>query len=355
MLAFTIETQKGKRQIGPGFPTFIIAEMSGNHCQKLSRAIEIIDAAADAGVDAIKLQTYTPDTLTIDCNNEYFIIKDHPAWAGKTLYQLYASAYTPWEWHPELKTYAEKKGLILFSTPFDETAVDFLEKLEMPLYKAASFMTENLYLLDKIGRTGKPVIMSRGLTNQEQLKLAIDTLKNAGSSQIAILHCISSYPAAPSEMNLRTIPDISNHFHLPVGLSDHTLSPSVPIAAISLGACIIEKHLTISRKAGGPDAEFSLEPHEMKQLVHNIREAEAALGHISYEASAKEKTGIIFKQSIFVVRDIKKGEPLNKENVRIIRPGYGLEPRHFTKVLEKKAKRDLKRGTPLTWDDVENG
>ena len=354
MYALKLNTPKGKKNIGHGCPTFIVAEMSGNHCHSISKARAIIDGAADAGADAIKLQTYTADTLTIDCNNKYFQITDHKEWAGKTLYQLYQSAFTPWEWHAELKKYAEDKGLFFFSTPFDETAVDFLEDLGVELYKVASFMTENLPLLDKIGSVKKPVIISRGLTSLASLEQALNVLREAGCPQEIILHCVSSYPAKPSQMNLRTIPDLSGRFHLLTGLSDHTLGIATSIASVVLGACVIEKHLTTDRNEGGPDAAFSLEPHELKQMIQAIRDTEQALGKPTYEAVQDEDCSKIFKQSIFVVSDIKKGERFSPENIRIIRPGFGLQPKEFMKVLGKKAESDLSRGTPLQWEDISN-
>jgi pseudaminic acid synthase len=352
MYALKINTPKGIRTIGHGHPTFIVAEMSGNHCHKLSKAKKIIDGAAEAGADAIKLQTYTADTLTINCSNEYFQITDHKDWAGKTLYQLYKSAFTPWDWHAELKDYAEERGLLFFSTPFDETAVDFLEDLGVALYKVASFMTENLPLLEKIGSRKKPVIISRGLTSLSDLELALQVLRESGSPQEIILHCVSAYPAKPSQMNLRTIPDLAGKFHLLTGLSDHTIGIATSIASVVLGACIIEKHLTTKRSDGGPDAAFSLEPHELKQLIQSVREIELALGEPKYEADKSENTSKIFKQSIFVISDIKKGECFSTKNIRIIRPGFGLQPKNFMKVLGKHADKNLTRGTPLQWEDV---
>lgn len=353
MTDFTIKTPKGIRKIGSGHPAFIIAEMSGNHQLSYERALKIIDAAVRAGVDAVKLQTYTADTLTIDCKKESFQIKTNNTWAGKTLYELYKTAYTPWEWQPKLKQYAESKGLLLFSTPFDETSVDFLEKMNVEAYKIASFEINHIPLLKKIGSTKKPVIISRGLASPEELERAILALKQAGCPQVAVLHCISSYPAKYEQMNLKTIPDIRERFNVVAGLSDHTLGITAAIAAVALGASIIEKHLTISRKEGGPDAQFSLEPDEFKQLVQSVREAEAALGKPTYEPSKDEEENIIFKRSIFVVRDIKKGEEISPANIRIIRPGYGMNPIFYEEMLGKRASRDLEQGTPLTPDCIE--
>ena len=354
MKPFIIKTPKGERKVGPGEPCFIIAEMSGNHNHSYEKALKIIDAAVDAGVDAIKLQTYTADTLTIDCDKELFQVKVNDAWAGNTLYKLYEMAYTPWDWQPKLKKYAEEKGVLLFSTPFDNTAVDFLEDINVSLYKVASFETGDLELLQKIGSTGKPVIMSRGMTGLEELGLAIKTLKDAGAPQVAILHCVSSYPATPDQMNLSIIPDIAKRFEIVSGLSDHSMDSLggvvVPLISVALGASIIEKHFTFDRSEGGPDAAFSLEPKEMKQLVKAVRDAEAAIGQPDYEIGKKESENKVFRRSIFVVKDIKAGEELTRENIRVIRPGYGLEPKELPNVLGKKAKKNIERGTPLSFD-----
>ena len=353
MNTISIKTPKGEREIGPGHPTFIIAEMSGNHNQSYERAIQIIDKAIEAGVDAIKLQTYTADTLTIDCDKEPFQVKVNDDWKGNSLYSLYQKGNTPWEWHSKLKDYAESKGVMLFSTPFDVTAVDFLETLNMQLYKVASFETGHIPLLKRIGRTKKPVIVSRGMTSIEDLELAIKTLKDAGAPEVVVLHCISSYPATPNQMNLKTIPDIEKRFNVMAGLSDHSLGITAPISAVTLGASVIEKHFTLSRAEGGPDASFSLEPHELKQMVKCIREAEVALGEPTYSVKEREAENLVFKQSIMVVKDMKRGDIFTEDNIRIIRPGYGLPPKHFEETLGKIAKENLERGTPLTWEAVE--
>ncbi|MDD3607977.1 MAG: pseudaminic acid synthase [Candidatus Moranbacteria bacterium] len=342
-----IKTPRGIREIGPGKPVFIIAEMSGNHNQDFKRAKKLIDVAVEAGVDAIKLQTYTADTMTIDCDNTDFQVKVNKAWKGRTLYNLYKWAHTPWKWQPRLKKYAESKGLILFSTPFDETAVDFLEKMNVPLYKIASFETNHIPLLKKIGKTRKPVIMSRGITTLDEIKEAINILKKSGTSELALLHCVSSYPAEYDQMNLRTIIDIQKRFGVISGLSDHTLGVDVSVAAVALGAHIIEKHFTLSRKDGGPDAAFSLEKKELKNLVTTIRNTEKSLGKINYSIGNREKENKIFKRSIYITKDIKIGQKLSKENIRVIRPGYGMHPRFYELVLGKKASRNIKRGTPL--------
>lgn len=348
-----IKTSKGKRIIGSNQPVFIIAEMSGNHNHNYNKALKLIDVAANAGVDAIKLQTYTADTITINCNKEYFQVKVNKAWKGQSLYSLYKKAYTPWEWQPKLKKYAESKGLILFSTPFDNTAVDFLEKMNVLLYKIASFEVVDIPLLKKIGQTKKPVIMSRGMSSVEELELAIKTLKDNGAPQVAILHCVSSYPAVPEQMNLSTIPDISKKFNVISGLSDHTLGITASVTAVALGASIIEKHFTLSRKDGGPDAGFSLEPNELKQLVKSIREAECAIGKPVYGAGDKEAKNVIFRKSLFVVKDIKKGEKFSIENVRSIRPGYGLLPKYYDDIIDKIAKIDIESGTPLSFELIQ--
>jgi len=345
-----INTPKGERLIGPVQLVFIVAEMSGNHNQSYEKALEIIDAAASAGVDAIKIQTYTPDTITIDCDKEYFQVKTNNAWAGQTLYQLYQKAYTPWDWQPKLKKYAEEKGLLLFSAPFDITAVDFLEKMKVELYKVASFEVVDIPLLKRIGQTKKPVLMSRGMASTEEIELAIKTLKDNGTPQVAILHCVSSYPAKPEEMNLSTIADVSKKFGVISGLSDHTLGIETSIASVALGASIIEKHLTISRAEGGPDAGFSLEPNEFKHLVEDIRRTKKSIGAPIYKPGKEESENIIFRKSLFIVKDIKEGEKFSPENVRSIRPGHGLEPKYYEEVVGKVANQDIERGTPLTWE-----
>src|SRR3989344_4379831 len=348
-MEFTI----GKRKIGPGQPVFIIAEMSGNHNHSINRAKAIIDAAAAAGVDAIKTQTYTPDTITIDCDNKYFQVTVNKDWAGKTLYQLYQEAYTPWEWQAELKRYAEEKNLIFFSTPFDPTAVDFLKDLGVDVYKVASFEIVDIPLLKKIAQTKKPVIVSRGMASREEIDLAIKTLRDYGTPVIALLHCVSSYPATPDQMNLSTIPFLASEFPVIAGLSDHTLGTTAAVAAVSLGARVIEKHVTVDRAAGGPDAAFSLEPNELLQLVRAIREAEQAIGVPTLgSGSKKEAENIVFRKSLMVVSDIKQGEPFTEKNIRSIRPGYGLAPKYYEEILGKVAASDITRGTPLTWEHI---
>jgi len=339
------------RLIDDGNPCFIVAEMSGNHNQDFERAKKIVKTACECGVDAIKLQTYTPDTLTINCSNKWFRVNVNP-WKGKNLYELYKQSYTPWQWQPELKKIAESYGVILFSTAYDETSVDFLEKMDIAAYKIASFEVTDIELLKKIARTKKPVIISRGMASLEELESAISTLRENGASQISILHCVSSYPAKPEEMNLATIPDIKKRFKVVAGLSDHTLGTSVAVAAVALGASIIEKHFTLRRADGGPDASFSLEPKELRELVKSVREVEKAIGKVQYGSGKKESKNIVFRRSLFVVKDIKQGEKFTKENVRCIRPGYGLSPILMSKILKKRAKKNIKQGTPLSWDLV---
>ncbi len=335
------------RAIGHGKSVFIIAELSGNHNRSLARALKLIDAAADAGADAVKLQTYTPDTMTIDSDKKEFIVQSNPAWKGKTLYRLYEEAHTPWKWHAQLFAHAKKRGLICFSTPFDSTAVDFLETFRVPLYKVASFEVVDIPLLECIGKTKKPVIMSRGMATIAEITLALKTLRSAGCPEVALLQCVSAYPAEPAEMHLATIPDIRKRFKVSAGLSDHTLSSDVAVAAVALGACIVEKHITLRRADGGPDASFSLEPAEFKSLVASVREVETAIGVPSYERSKGEKENLVFRKSLYIVQDVKKGERFTKENVRSIRPGYGLPPKEFARVLKRRATKGLKRGEAL--------
>lgn len=354
MTDFVVKTKKGIKKIGLDHPIFIIAEMSANHGHDIGKAYRIIDEAAKAGADAVKLQTYTPDTITIDSDKKYFQIKVNDAWKGQTLYNLYSKAYTPWAWQPKLKKYAESKGLMCFSTPFDATAVDFLEKIDMPLYKIASFEVVDIPLLKKIGQTKKPIIISRGMSSLSELRLAIKTLKECGCPSIAILHCISSYPAEYKEMNLKTIPDLAKKFKTVVGISDHSPGITVPISSVALGASIIEKHLTLSRNDDGPDAAFSLEPHEFKELVSSVRNTENAMGKPFYGAGTKESENIVFRKSLFVVEDIKKGQELTIQNIRSIRPGHGLKPKYYDKVIGKTAKVDLERGTPLKLSHIKN-
>lgn len=328
-------------------PVFIIAELSANHNHNKQIAIDTIRAAKQAGADAIKLQTYTPDTLTIDCDNEHFRISEGTLWDGKTLYQLYGEAFTPWEWHEELFHVAKEEGLICFSSPFDQTAVDFLENLKVPAYKIASFEIQDIPLIDYVARKGKPVIMSTGIATEEDIRLAVQTCRDAGNNQIVLLKCTSSYPAPVELANLKTMLDMETRFQTPVGLSDHTMGNTVPVVATALGARVIEKHFILDRSIGGPDAEFSLDLAGFKSMVDAVREAEKALGKVTYELSDKVEKNRKFARSLFVVEDIKAGEVFTPENVRSIRPGYGLHPRFYHQIIGKKAAVNIERGTPL--------
>lgn len=347
-----MELYIGKKVIGNNQPVFIIAELSGNHLQKFDLAVETIKAIKESGADAVKLQTYTPDTITIDCNNEYFQIKQGTMWDGKTLYQLYQEAYTPWDWQSKLKKLAQELGLICFSTPFDNTAVDFLEEMDVPAYKVASFEILDIPLIEYIASKGKPVIISTGIATLSDIEEAVTACRRMGNNQIALLKCTSAYPTPIEEVNLKTIPNIVETFRTVVGLSDHTLGISVPIASVALGAKIIEKHFILDRNLGGPDAAFSLEPEEFKTMVKAVREIEKALGEVSYTLTAKVQKNREFARSILVVQDMKKGEVFTPENVRVIRPGYGLHPKYFKDILGKKASKDIKKGTPMSWDLV---
>jgi len=341
-----------ERTIGAGQPVYIIAELSANHGQNFDQAVRIVEAAKQAGADAVKLQTYTADTITIVSDKPYFRVGGGTLWDGRTLHDLYREAYTPWEWQPRLKKIADDLGMHLFSSPFDDTAVDFLEKMDVPAYKLASFELVDIGLIQKIARTGKPLIMSTGMATVEEIEEAVQTARQAGALQIALLKCTSAYPAQPEEMNLRTIPELARRFDVPVGLSDHTMGVATPVAAVALGACIIEKHLTLSRAEPGPDNAFSLEPKEFKAMVDAVRMAEKSLGEIHFGISEKESSSRVFRRSLFVVRDVKQGQPLSADDVRSIRPGHGLHTRHLPAVLGKPAARDIERGTPLTWDLV---
>jgi pseudaminic acid synthase len=339
-------------RIGKGFPVYVIAEVSANHHQSFEVAEKIIRAAKQAGADAVKLQTYTPDTMTIQSNENCFQVRGGTLWDGRTLYDLYAEAHTPWEWQPRLKKMAESLGMDLFSSPFDSTAVDFLEEMGVPAYKVASFELVDIPLILRMARTGKPLIMSTGMATLEEIEEALQSAREAGAMQVALLKCTSAYPASAEEMNLRTIPEMGQRFEVPVGLSDHTMGIAAPVAAVALGACIIEKHLTLSRSTPGPDSAFSLEPQEFKAMVDAVRTAERALGEVHFGLSEKEEASRVFRRSLFVVEDVKQGETFNTANVRSIRPGHGLHPRHLTEVLGKRAARGIKRGTPLSWEFV---
>ncbi len=339
------------RRIGTDEPAYIIAELSANHGQSFDTAVELIRAAHEAGADAIKLQTYTADTLTIDCDREEFLIKG-TVWDGQNLYNLYRQAHTPWRWQPQLKTIANQLGLTLFSTPFDHSSVEFLEQMDVPAYKIASFEIGDTSLLKRVAQTGKPVIVSTGMAEKSEIDLAMTTLLNHGASQVALLKCTSAYPVPPDSMNLRTIPDMIRTYQVPCGLSDHTLTHAAAMASVCLGGSIIEKHITLSRDDGGPDSAFSLEPTEFKRMVQAVRSIEATLGHVHYGPNSSDKSSRCFRRSLFVVKDIAAGEKFRDDNIRSIRPGQGIEPRFLEEILGKTAKSDVARGTPLAWHHV---
>jgi N-acetylneuraminate synthase len=337
--------------IGPGHPCYLIAEMSANHGHDFEKALRILEEAKAAGADAVKLQTYTADTLTLDCEAEPFRIKG-TLWEGRNLHQLYQEAYTPWEWQPKLKEAADHLGIHLFSTPFDATAVDFLEAMQVPAHKVASFEIVDIPLLKKIGATGKPVIMSTGMASLTEIDEAVASLRRAGTRDIALLKCTSAYPAPFEEMNLRTIPNLAETFGVAAGLSDHSLGSEVAVAAVALGACIIEKHFTLSRADGGPDSAFSMEPGEFAAMVRAVRNVEKALGRVTYALTPKQQESKIFRRSLFVAQDMTAGEPFTSENVRSVRPGFGLHTRYLDQVLGRRAAQDIARGTPLAWELV---
>ena len=341
----------GKYKISQKDKPFIIAEMSGNHNQSLDRALKIVDAAAKSGVHMLKLQTYTADTITINSRNSDFFINDKKSlWRGKNLYDLYKEAHTPWDWQEKIVKRSNKLGMLCFSTPFDETAVDFLEKINVPAYKISSFENVHLPLIKKVAQTGKPIILSTGLATKNEIDEAVETLKIGGCKEFALLKCTSAYPALPTNSNILTIPDLRKNFNCEVGLSDHTMGIGTALAAISHGATIIEKHFTLDRNDGGVDSSFSIEPAEMKILVEESARAWQALGKISYGPTGSEKSGINLRRSIYVVKDINKGEKITKKNIRIIRPGKGLAPKYFEEILGRETNQNLKEGTAFTWE-----
>jgi pseudaminic acid synthase len=339
----------GNRTIGWDAPCYVIAELSANHNQNFDQAVRILRAAKEAGADAIKLQTYTADTITLRSDKECFQITGGTLWDGRILHDLYREAFTPWEWQPKLKEMADELRMHLFSSAFDDSAVDFLEQMNVPAHKVASCELVDIGLIQKMARTGKPLIMSTGMASEDEISEAVAAARGAGATQIALLKCTSAYPAAPEEANLLTIPELARRFGCPVGLSDHTMGIAVPVAAVALGACIIEKHLCLRRADGGPDAAFSLEPQEFKAMVEAVRTAEKALGSVQFASGPREASSRKFRRSLFVVEDIRKGELFTKQNVRSIRPADGLHPRHFSEVLGKRAACDVERGTPLSW------
>lgn len=343
----------GQQSIGLDSPPFVVAELSGNHDQSLEKALATVDAAAAAGVPCLKLQTYTPDTMTLDVNEKEFFVNDvNGLWGNVSLYSLYQKAYTPWEWHKKIFDRCKSHGMLCFSTPFDSTAVDFLEELNAPLYKIASFENGDLPLIKRVAQTGKPIIMSTGMATIPELSEAIEIIRQTSESPIVLLKCTSAYPADPIDSNLNTLPHLSNLFDVLVGISDHTLGIGVAVAAVALRAVFIEKHLTLSRKDGGVDSSFSLEPEEFKSLVVESKRAWLSLGKVKYGATSKELDSRRWRRSLYVSKDIKKGELLSELNIKSIRPGYGLAPKHYWKVIGKPAKVDLKKGTALNWDHI---
>lgn len=341
----------GKREIGNNAPAYIIAEMSANHAGSLERAKEIIHGAKKAGADCIKIQTYTPDTLTIDCDNEYFHIANG-TWKGEKLYHLYGKAYTPWEWQRELKEEAKSCGLDFFSTPFDKTSVDFLEDIGVEFYKIASFELVDLPLLEYVASKKKPMIMSTGMATLGEIEEAVQAVKRQGNQDIALLRCASAYPAITDEMNLQAMKNMGDIFGVPVGLSDHSMGSVGAVTAVALGAKIIEKHFCINREIENPDASFSMNQEEFAQMVQDIRQAEKAIGRVAYGPTEQERSNIVFRRSIFCVKDIKKGERITEDNIRIIRPGYGLAPKYYREVLGQVALVDISYGTPLNLDMI---
>ena len=341
------------RMIGPSHPPFIIAEMSGNHNHSLNRALEIVEAAAKAGAHALKIQTYTADTMTLNIDNEEFNIEDKSSlWNKKNLYNLYQQAYTPWEWHETIFERCRELGLIPFSTPFDDTAVDFLEDLNIPMYKIASFENNDLPLIKKAASTGKPLIISTGMATLAELDEMVRAVRDAGCEDLILLKCTSTYPSTPTNTNISTIPHMKGLFGCQVGLSDHTLGIGVSVASVAMGATVIEKHFTTSRADGGVDAAFSMEPEEMNALVVETKRAWESLGRVSYGPTEEEKKSMKFRRSIYIVKDVKAGDVLSKDNIRIIRPGYGLAPKYYDDLLGKKAAHEMKAGTPLNWDSI---
>ncbi|EMJ56406.1 pseudaminic acid synthase [Leptospira interrogans serovar Valbuzzi str. Duyster] len=344
----------GNQKIGNVFKPFIIAEMSGNHNQSLEKALEIVDAAADAGAHAIKLQTYTADTITIDKKEgEFFISDPKSLWKGESLYDLYKKAYTPWEWHESIFKRAKEKGIVCFSSPFDFTAVDFLESLNAPAYKIASFENIDLPLIRKVANTGKPIIISTGMANIQEIAEAVDTVRATGNNQLILLKCTSTYPATPDNTNILTIPHMRELFQCEIGLSDHTLGIGVAVASVALGATVIEKHFTLSRAEGGVDSAFSMEPVEMKSLVTETERAWQSLGKITYGPTERERASMVFRRSLYVVEDINAGDKITERNVKSIRPGYGLPPKYLDVVVGKRVSHNVFRGTPVNWDLIE--
>ncbi len=346
------EIKIGNRIVSENSPTFVIAEMSANHNMDFDRAVAIMQAAKKAGADAVKIQTYTADTITLDCDAPCFQITQGTLWDGMTLHRLYETAYTPWEWQPKLKKIAEEMGLIFFSSPFDLTAVDFLEEMNVPAYKVASFEITDIPMIRKIARLGKPVIMATGIARLSDIELAVQTCRAEGNENVILLKCTSAYPAPYEDVNLRTIPAMSETFHCIAGLSDHTMGSAVAGAGVALGAKVVEKHLTLRRADGGPDAAFSMEPEEFGEMVDNIRKIELALGKVTYDLTPKAAREREHSRSLFIAEDMKAGEVFTPENLRSVRPACGLHTMHYEELLGKKITRDAKMGTPMSWDLV---
>ena len=338
-----------EKAIGADHPPYIIAEISANHNGSVEHALQLIEAAKTAGADAVKLQTYTADTMTINMSSDEFCIKGG-LWDGYRLYDLYHEAHTPWEWHKNLFAKAKDLDITIFSTPFDNSSVDFLESLDVPAYKIASFEIVDLPLINKVASTGKPLIISTGMANLKEIEAAMNEAHKSGCKELILLHCVSGYPTPPEDINLNTITDMRKHFGVPIGLSDHTLGTVVPVAATALGAVLIEKHFTFSRNDGGHDSAFSLEPQELKRLCEDTKTAWLSLGTVNYERKQSEKENLIFRRSLYVTDDIRQGELLSPSNIRSIRPGYGMEPKYLPEVIGKKAIANIKKGTPLTWE-----
>jgi pseudaminic acid synthase len=342
----------GNTRIGEGRPCYIVAEMSANHNQSYQKALEILHAAKESGADAVKVQTYRPETITLDCDNRHFRIEEGP-WAGQTLFELYQKAYMPWEWHEGLLREAEALDMPLFSSPFDATAVDFLERVGVEAYKVASFELVDTPLVEHIASKGKPVLLSTGMSTLGEIDRAVKAIRKKGNNQILLLKCVSAYPAKAEAMNLRTIRNMAEVFGCPVGLSDHSLGSEVAVCAVALGACVVEKHFTLSRREGGPDSGFSMEPDEFRSMVEAIRSAEKAMGGVSYEVTPEESKQRIFRRSLFVVRDVRAGETVTSDNVRSIRPASGLAPHYLERILGRSFKRSVSRGTPVTLDLID--
>lgn len=345
--------QIGHRYVGEGEKTFVVAEVSANHLQNFERAKAIIRAAADAGADAVKLQTYTADTITLDCDNDYFQITQGTIWDGTTLHKLYEEAYTPWEWQPKLMEYAQELGLECFSSPFDSTAVEFMQQMNMPAYKVASFEINDIPLIRKIARIGKPIIFATGIAYLEDIERALQVCKEEGNEQIVLLKCTSTYPSPYEDMNIKVIPNMTTVFDCIAGLSDHSMGTAVAVGSVAMGAKMVEKHLTLRRADGGPDAAFSMEPEEFSQMVSDIRIVEKALGRVTYELTDKQKASREDGRSLFVAKDIRAGEVFTEENIRSVRPNFGMHTMYYERVLGQRAKTDLKMGTPMDWKYIE--